>query len=402
MNPALCGADGLALVRPGSLLPPVTYTRTGPATGVTAAGLIYEVAANVPRFDAAGRLIWEGQSTTSTLRTQELGNAVWNPNGVTTAQTGATGPDGATASWLVTESGASVAHRLVQSYSVSAGGLGHATAIIAAGTRRYVNVFCVNGTAEFGAQLDTTTMTIAGYQNGAGTLIGSRISTLANGFRKVDVWGTLTAITSYFAGIATSDAVYAGNSQPAFVGTSTVQIWAISGGAGRPGSYLGATTLAVTRGSDTGVFNLFGSAGTIAFSAVPGQAAPTGLDQTLYTINDGTDANRLSVVNVAGGNSIVLRRVVAGAVTDSAAIGTQTPGTLLRGVLTWSGTTASAKLQGGTWQTQTSTSGGFTLGRLGNIIAGSSPLFGTLGWGDLLPRSVTEAEADAIMARIPA
>jgi hypothetical protein len=385
---------GLALVRPFVLSRAVTYTRTGLGTGVTAAGLVYEVAADVPRFDAAGRLIWEGQRT-SQARNFALSGAVAGTPG--TAPTNVSITDGG-----------SISRRIV-GYATENGY-----------TCLDVEFTCTAVAAGIGfLVLDSSPTASAGDLVTGGCFLKIVSGTPPTFFRWLVQTGAANALSGTFAlpatltNMAQTVTIPTGgtiarfnleNRQAGYTGVFVVRMAGLQVEVGAFASTGIPTTgaAAITRGADTGIFNLFGSAGTIAFSAVPGQAAPAGVDQTLYTVNDGTDANRLSVVNLAGGNSIVLRRVVAGAVTDSAAIGTQTPGTLLRGVLTWSGTDAAAKIQGGTWRTQSSTSGGFIRGRLGNIIAGSSPLFGTMGWGDLLPRSVSEAEADAIMARIPA
>jgi hypothetical protein len=397
---------GLALVRPFVLSRAVTYSRTGIATGVTAAGLVYEVAADVPRFDAAGRLIWEGQRSRLNTRGRLIGGAGWTLTAMAATLTG--GPGG----------GSDTASRLDEGATSAVHFVGQATVSFVSGIS-YSFSAIVKGETCTTCQLSTSSgaFGLNAWQNfnlssgvlgsGGASSIGPRITSIGNGWYQVSMTAVATASTSGtpLILVMTPDASALRN--PTYTGTNRTLL-AFWGWCEDAAPFASSAILAAsepntaTRGTDTGIFNLFGSAGTIAFSAVPGQAAPAGVDQTFYSINNGADADRLSIVNVAGGNSVVLRRVVAGAVTDSAAIGTQTPGTLLRGVLTWSGTDAAAKLQGGTWRTQASTSGGFIRGRLGNIIAGSSPLFGTLGWGDLLPRSVTEAEADAIMARIPA
>jgi hypothetical protein len=404
---ALAGA--VPLLRPFNLPSRITYTRTGIATGVTPAGLIYEVAADVPRFDAAGRLIWEGQRSTAYADVRTVGGTGWPPSGLTSPGT-TVGPDGAASSAIILNEGtANSAHwTRTLGFSVTNGVSYAANFLVAAGTAATAQIaFLGTGWASTpSANFDLTGAGALGTTNG--TLNGTPQITKIGNFYWIRAVAVATAnVSTARVYLSMTDSLSA-TSIPTYTGTSRTLI--ASWGWIETGSTFGSTPVLppagapalATRGTDTGIFSLFGGAGTIAFSAVPGQAAPAGVDQTLYSINDGTDANRLSIVNVAGGNSIVLRRVVGGAVTDSAAIGTQTPGTLLRGVLTWSGTTASAKLQGGTWRTQTSTSGGFTLGRQGNIIAGTSALFGVFGWGDLLPRSVSEAEADAIMARIPA
>jgi hypothetical protein len=394
-------AGSAPLLRPFNLSSRITYTRTGPATGVTATGLVYEVAADVPRFAEAGRLIGEGQRTNLEVNGKTVGRTGWTNIGLASA-VAIVGPDGlADSATRLTEDTATSRHETTgANFSVTNGVAYAATIWVRPGAgARYVQISGAGGVIGGHVNYDLT---------GAGAVTAAVTATGA--IRLIGSWYLLTFLATA-SSTSSSSVLRLGFANgpsaarlPSYLGTGAIldASFADFQAGTFASSTIPTTGTAATRGADTGIFSLFGSAGTIAFSAVPGQAAPAGVDQTFYSINNGADADRLSIVNVAGGNSIVLRRVVGGAVTDSAAIGTQTPGTLLRGVLTWSGTTASAKLQGGTWRTQTSTSGGFTLGRMGNIIAGSSPLFGTMGWGDLLPRSVSEAEADAIMARIPA
>ena len=156
-----------------------------------------------------------------------------------------------------------------------------------------------------------------------------------------------------------------------------------------------------TRGPDTGVFNTTPT-GSIVFAMRPGQAAPASTFQTYLSINAGVDANRWDFGCQAGSNNLILTRVVGGTGNSTATAGTQVPGSMVRGVVTWDNAgNGAAKVQGGTYRLSTAGPTEIISGRLGNRVSGAAALFGTIAYAQLLPnRYLSEAAMDAEIAKL--
>jgi hypothetical protein len=162
---------------------------------------------------------------------------------------------------------------------------------------------------------------------------------------------------------------------------------------------------ASTRGQDnfTSSFSsLFPTGvGTVLMSCMIPQSAPTGIDQVLLDINDGSANNRIRLRNVAAGNTIVAGRTIATVNTDATTLGSMTPGTLFRVGLTFDGTEIVANFNGGTNQTVAGVPTGLTTLRIGNNSAGTGALFGEAGYVDVLPYVIPAANLPAAVTAIP-
>lgn len=162
---------------------------------------------------------------------------------------------------------------------------------------------------------------------------------------------------------------------------------------------------ASTRGQDnfTSAFSsLFPTGvGTVLMSCMIPQSAPTGIDQVLLDINDGSADNRIRLRNVAAGNTIVAGRTIATVNTDATTLGSMTPGTLFRVGLTFDGTEIVANFNGGTNQTVAGVPTGLTTLRIGNNSAGTGGLFGEVGYVDVLPYVIPAANLPAAVTAIP-
>ncbi|CAB4150704.1 hypothetical protein UFOVP568_59, partial [uncultured Caudovirales phage] len=161
------------------------------------------------------------------------------------------------------------------------------------------------------------------------------------------------------------------------------------------------TSAVSTRGPDTGVFNTTPT-GSIVFAMRPGQAAPASTFQTYLSVNAGGDANRWDFGCQAGSNNLILTRVVGGTGNSTATAGTQVPGSMVRGVVTWDNAgNGAAKVQGGTYRLSTAGPTEIISGRLGNRVSGAAALFGTIAYAQLLPnRYLSEAAMDAEIAKL--
>jgi hypothetical protein len=165
------------------------------------------------------------------------------------------------------------------------------------------------------------------------------------------------------------------------------------------------TTVASTRGLDslTGTYaTLFPSGvGSVLGTVVIPQNAPTGLDQTLFEINDGTAANRIRLRNVAAGATIVAGRVISSASTDATSLGSMTAGTAFKFGLTFDGTTITGNFNGGTNQTVAGQPTGLTTFRVGNSADGLTPLFGRFTYLDVLPYAISGAALPTAVSGMP-
>ncbi len=157
------------------------------------------------------------------------------------------------------------------------------------------------------------------------------------------------------------------------------------------------TPAASTRGADVATASLasLGITGgfTVLWSGVVPQNAPNGADQMLFQVDDGTDANRVRIRNVAGGATIVAGHVAASVSSDAATLGSMAAGAPLRAGLTYDPATGrlAACIGGGAVQTVTAGPAGLTTDRLGNNVAGLAPLFGEVSSFIALPGVLTDA-----------
>ncbi|CAB4163638.1 hypothetical protein UFOVP810_38 [uncultured Caudovirales phage] len=400
----IIGAKSTLLAAPNYLSPTVTYTRTGIATGVTPTNDTYEVAANVPRYNAVGDLIWEGQRT----------NLVVNPRWE--------GAVAGTPGTLPSSTGTFIAPTGI--------------------TREVVGVTTVNGAAEYqvrfaGTPSSTGEITVYPLPAATAAATGANVVTAV---QARIVAGSLTNITSVslrvleYLGVAyvregaLAISLTASRTSFSFVRTmgagvdSAIIAYTIIGVAGQPMDItlglalpevelapfsssailppIGAPAIS-TRGADTGRFNVTPT-GSIVFAARPGQAAPTGFSQVFMSVNDGFDSNRWDFVCVPGGNDIRLQRVVANIGSNTASLGTQVPGTMIYCAMSWDSVgNGAAKTRGGTYRTIASGPTGMTGGRLGNRISGLASLFGSIAYVAVLPnRYLTEAEMDVELAKL--
>jgi hypothetical protein len=165
---------------------------------------------------------------------------------------------------------------------------------------------------------------------------------------------------------------------------------------------------ASTRGADIAStlisgFGLTGNGvGTILMRATLPQSAPTGVNQMLFQVDDGSDSNRYVVRNAGGGNTIEILNVVGGVAGSPVSLGSMTPGTTFSVGVTYdaAGRLAGA-LNAGAVQAVT---GGPTSG-LTRLLEGSSgatggteAMHGTIQRLIVLPRLVSDAELRSLVS----
>ncbi len=171
-------------------------------------------------------------------------------------------------------------------------------------------------------------------------------------------------------------------------------------------TYIRKQDVAATRGADLASATLaslgIGANGacTVLGTFMIPQAAPSGVDQALLQIDAGSDTSRIVLANQSGG---LLVRARAPSTTLVANAGSFTAGSaFVSGMVIRGDGTGALCITGGSVQ-QTSgipTSGLSTL-RVGNNLAGTSPLSGSVAYLDILPYPGSDAQLQALVAAMP-
>lgn len=376
------------------------------ATGPDGATVQY-YGADAKRFHLAPRWFWqEGQFTAQTPRSNDFSLAWTNDAFVQPVQDQGLGPDGVINSWRFNEGTGPTKHSMLQTIAVGSGADALVTAFLKYVDRRYVNLNLYNGANFAGVQVDCINWTVATYQLGTGLVRAARIVPVANGHYMVQLIGAIPAQTSYNAQIVSVN--NAGENGDAF---NTFGLnygaWAMSAGqAAQFSTFVPTTSAALTRGPDVcaGLLSNFGVAGvftSLGVAMLP-RNAPAGIDQTIDGYDDATDNNRFTLRNAAGGASLVLRRVTAGAGADSASLGNYVAGTPFRyAVRHLGGGAAEALLEGGSWQAVSGGPTSLTHARLGGLVTPGAEMFGGHGRKRTIPVLLSQSAAAAAMAAIP-
>lgn len=320
----------LNFARTKALDPRVTFSRldTGAsqASYYGADGLLKYASQGQPRFDhnpligeSLGLLI-EEQRTNLLTYSEWFDNAVWIKNSVSVTANIITAPDGTTTSdKLVENTAGGVVHGLTEVISVVSGTT-YTFSVFAKAAERSEIVIQLPAGSAFSepkqARFNLTTGTLINY---AGTLVGSGISPVGNGWYRVWLSATATATGTVNASIyiSVTSTVYTGD------GTSGLYLWGAQLEAGAfPTSYIPTVASAVTRAVD--IANMTGAnfsswyrqdEGTFVASSLIGRAITTGNFPRPWEVHDGTSNNRIAnFSNVSVGGYIV----VAGGVTQVA------------------------------------------------------------------------------------
>ena len=136
---------------------------------------------------------------------------------------------------------------------------------------------------------------------------------------------------------------------------------------------------------------------------LPQFAAASGATQSIIQLDDGGASNRFMLRNPIPLSAVTVNRVAAGAVAGDASVGTPTAGVAFAAGLTIDGSgRLAASVNGGSVGVRTGgpTSGLTTL-RVGIDSSGASALFGDIGYLDILPYPVSDAQLQALVAAMP-
>ncbi|RMG91117.1 MAG: hypothetical protein D6706_18550, partial [Chloroflexi bacterium] len=271
---------------------------TGQVTGAPAGFPAFERMA-----DGGIGILLEGSSTNYLLDSQNFAAANWGKQGCTVAAaTGVIGPDGSTNCYTITDDVTNGYHRIYQTVASIPAGSQTAYAIVKAGTMTQCSVMMRNPTdgQVALAYFDLTNGTITSVISGS-----AKIVPLANGWYWCEVYGTGTAASNVYIGIAS-----AGTTFYTGAGTGTVHIWHAQGEPMPFGtSVIPTTTTTVTRAADdlyfTGTGNITDKFTIIAdVEFEPGQTA----EPRVFGTRNGTSYIRTFTSNwnvkTTGANSL--------------------------------------------------------------------------------------------------
>ena len=160
---------------------------------------------------------------------------------------------------------------------------------------------------------------------------------------------------------------------------------------------------ASTRGADmvsatlAGLGIAPGGACTVLWAGMIPQNAPSGADQMLMQIDNGTDTNRFRIRNLAGGATLVAGRVTGGTAADATSLGSMIAGTAFRAGITIDGAgRIAACMNGGAVQAVTGgPTSGLTTFRVGGNAGGTAPFFGEVAGLSVLPFTLPDTALPA-------
>lgn len=391
------------LVQPGFLSGFVTYTRTGIATGETTDNISYEVAANFPRFNFDNELIWEGSRTNLAPNPRFQGAVAGTPGTLPTSTSTFISPTGITREVVgvtMVNGAAEYQIRFFGTPNISGELTIYPGPIISVTPGNQVaNAVQARIVAGTLAGISSVTLRILEFLGGTYVREGSALMSLTTTRMPFSLVRTIGASVDGSLSTYTINVV-AGQPMDITLGLALpeVEVAPFASSTILPPA---GTTATSTRGPDTGVFNTTPT-GALVFAMRPGQAAPASTNQVYVTVNAGSDANRWEFGCQPAGNNLLLTRVVGGTGNNTASVGTQVPGGMVIGVLTWdSAGNGAVKIQGGTYRSFSSGPTGIISGRLGNRISGAAALFGGISYAELIPnRYLSEAEMDTILSNL--
>lgn len=289
----------------GALPPTYTLTRASAGTRFNSAGLLVAESSDVPRFNyvynpATG--LWElgglfvEPSRTNICKNSQVFASGWTAENLTPTDNNAVAPDGTTTACRFAENTANNSHDLFQSSGLSTTVTSGTTVAVSAfgkkGTGSYLNLLWTGGAANNRYvtaiyDLDLGVVSQTGVGSGSGTLVGTALTPLANGWYRCVLLGSVGSNISVpvigMAGAATGNTFNA-NGHATYTGASkTIFAWGTDFEvASDPSSYIATTSAGVTRAADVLTRSIANGTYTIAIerlsgiTTLPGQVISTG------------------------------------------------------------------------------------------------------------------------------
>lgn len=261
--------------KPGmSLVDPWLFTTTRAQAGyfIDSTGKLVQAAVNTLRDrhypfglgSAIRTTLFEPAVTNFLLRSQELATAPWTSVAATVAADVGVAPDGTTTADRTIPDVTNVNnHRTRQQITVTANEFLAGSIFLRAegyhGARLKLSDTTGGHQSFVAVDLDAKTITASGVTDGSVVLTGSKIIPLANGWMRVEMWGTVgNADTTPFLILQTYDTAAHATADTAFAGDGTSGILAWGAQFERagvsaprsPSSYIATTSATVSRGDE--------------------------------------------------------------------------------------------------------------------------------------------------------
>ena len=407
------------IVGPGELLAPLTLTRAqlaGVQSSATAVGgaTLSLFGADVPRFSGtARRLLIEGQRTNAVLRSAEFDNASWTKTNGSITGTTASAPDGSASGDTFEPAASTAFHGCQQSVTVTASTPNIVSVWAKSAGAPFVQVVYDNGASVGGwvnVNLSTGAIMRGPEAAGGATGITGAVQAFGNGWYRISVGATHTGTTGRILVCPLPAGQNAASINPSVTtaATDAIIVWGAQIEAGAFAStYISTTNAAATRGADLVTATLVSlgipasGACTVLWSGMIPQAAPSGVNQTIARLDDGTASNAFALRNEAGGSTVGVLRVVGGAASGNA-VGTMTPGAPFRAgfAIDGAGRIAGSFNGGAAVALTGGPTSGLTTFALGNTLSGSQ-LFGETLALRVLPYTLSDTDLAAAVAAMP-
>lgn len=339
------------VVSRGALTDFFTFTGGNQSMYMGPAGLLVQSVTNTPRieYDASGNclgLLMEAARTNLCLESQTLGTT-WSPTTAAVSSNSAAAPDGtSTADTLRDDSTAGSIHQLAQSIAFAATTTYSFSAWVKPAGRSWIELrysagfgtatsafFNLSGSGSVGTLLNAPTATIVAYPNG-----WYRCSVTATS-------GGAPSGGQVIFRLATGDnvSVYDGD------GASGAYIWGCQLEAGAfASSYIPTTTASVDRIADSCIRTLGAEFSVTAGAAVVTSRSSGGQStgaQGVWSFDDGTTANRITLARGANSNSARIN-VSAGGVAQAQTDATISNSTMFKHATAWASNDVASSLNG--------------------------------------------------------
>lgn len=422
------GASGTASA--GS---PVTFVATGTSGTFTVTGSLTTMQINrgstlTTPYHATGAAAWFGvpieygggfYGLSETVATnpftgaEDATDGAWSKENVTATGNTTVGPDGAQTADTITEDTTTAVHNVYRSLAVTANVNYTLSRILKAGTRRYAALGWSDGTngayAVFDLQLGVVSSSAA---IASGTLVGSTIAAVGgNGYYRVTLTAKVNNTAMYAvlslanAGSYTPDAFgrqsYLGTSATIFVGLAQLDLGNVAT------SLIPVFSTAVTRAVD----NINAATTTFPFSATAGllvvggrTAKGGGLDQTLWSFDDGTANERIRVYRPTADGHLHVQVTDGGVDQADIDLGVLADDTDFTAGLSWAANSIKASLNGGAVTTDATASlPTMTTLHTGRAGTAGSEWNGRIRKGMYAPRvPASDAELQTLQTRVVA
>ena len=298
----------------GTLTSLFTFTSGNQSMYRGPGGLLVQSVTNTPRVeygpggDVYG-LLMEASRTNLCLQSADISTS-WVLSGATASVNATAAPDGTTTADKLVESAGGTFHLVRQDIAISANTANTFSIYVKASGRTACKLQVSNTLENTGSNvdIDLSAVTVSNLTNfGTGTASAATIEPWTNGWFRVSLRTTIDA-ASTTGRVQLLLASPVGTTNYSGDGASGLFLWGGQYEAGQfMSSHIPTTTVSVARTADSCIRTLASEFSATAGSVVVAGRASGGQDaansQTVYDFNDGTGANRITILRVAAGDT---------------------------------------------------------------------------------------------------